>query len=357
MTKMASQKTKRVSKRLRLPDVLRGLAIVFMILIHVMNLYGNAAAMSGWPYTLLDFLAGPPTGPIFMFTMGFFFMLKKPRFVPALRRGLTLILLGYGLNILKGFVPVFFAREILRWDPAFFPKLYSAYYLIFEVEILIFAGLAYIAMAALSRLSDKPIFYAGVALGIALVSPWLWGIGETVPVVKHLVLPLWGADPDLAVFPFFPWAVYPILGMATALAYKRDPHPRRLWILSSSVGVALLVLGGGLLLLDFDRFFNDYGQQGWGATLAFSGFIFLWGMAMKGLDSVYPERLKVGLLPYLSRNITTIYVFQWLIIGWMFYMTPFHSLSLGWVLVCSIIVAGLSCGLTEVYNRLRKASA
>lgn len=354
MMKMASQKTQQSSKRLRLPDVLRGLAIVFMILIHVMNLYGNAEATSGWIYHLLDFLAGPPTGPIFMFTMGFFFMLKKPPFVPALRRGLTLILLGYGLNFLKGFLPVFLAREILGWDPAFFPEVYSNYYLIFNVEILIFAGLAYIAMAALSRLSEKPVFYAGVALSIALLSPLLWGIGESIPVMRHLVMPLWGADLDLVIFPFFPWAVYPILGMATALEYKRNQDHKRLWILSGGMGAALSLLGGGLLLVDFDRFFNDYGQQAWGATIAFSGFIFLWGMAMMCIDSVYPSRLKVGLLPYLSQNITTIYVFQWLIIGWMFYITPFHSLSLGQVLISVIIVTGVSCGLTEVYNRLRK---
>ncbi|MBN2049057.1 MAG: DUF1624 domain-containing protein [Spirochaetales bacterium] len=339
-------------KRLETPDNMRGFAILFMILIHVMNLYGNNEATHGWQHQVIDFLAGPPAAPVFMCTMGFFFILKKPGFFFGIKRGVLLLLIGYGLNIVKGFLPVFIARHCLQFDSELIPIYYTNYYLIFNVEILIFAGIAYIIMNLLSRVSVRPEFFLVSAGIVTLISPFLWGLGSETAFLQHIVTPLWGADPDLVIFPVFPWIVYPLLGMAAGGIYRNQSNPKRLSMLSGLFGGMLTVLGGSLLLIDFDRFFHDYGQQSWGALLAFSGFIFLWGLVIRFLGSLIPSRFKPGFLAYLSRNITQIYIIQWILLGWLFFCIPFHSLSLIGVCIVNVFITALSCLITEGYNRI-----
>lgn len=340
-------------QRFEVPDILRGLAILFMIMIHVINMYGNEEATSGWPHLVLDFLAGPPAAPVFMFTMGFFFILKKPMFSTGIRRGIILIVTGYVLNIVKGFLPVFLAREVLGWDRSLFPDLYTNYYLILNVEILIFAGIAFILMNIISRISMRPVFFIALACLFMAISPFLWGLGSDIPVIKHLVLPLWGADTELVIFPVFPWIVYPLLGMASAMVFKDQKSPSRLYLLSGLFGVVLMAVGGTLLLIDFERFFHDYGQQAWGAVCAFSGFIFLWGMFIMFINKIMPSFLKMGFLSFLSKNITTVYIIQWILIGWLILCIPLHSVSLFGVCVVFICITIISCILTAIYNKIR----
>ncbi len=338
--------------RLELPDILRGLAVIFMIVIHVLNVYGNQAASQGIRYEITDFMGGPPAAPVFMAIMGFFFQIKKPILPVAIKRGVQLTLLGYGLNFVRGFLPVFLAKEFMGWDASAFPEMYSYYYLLWNVDILIFAGLAFIGMGLLSQISERPLFLIGSAALIGIISPFLWGIGSDLPILGHILNPIWGADPDLVTFPFFPWMVYPILGMVAAIYYKREIPPRKLLKRSLLAGTLLFASGGILLFINFDRFFNDYGQQSWGAVLAFSGFIILWSLLIMGVNRLYPDNWKTGFLRFLSKNLTVIYVFQWLLIGWAFWFIPFHSLSYAQVMIMTVVVTVLSCLGTLTYKKL-----
>ncbi len=340
-------------KRMELPDILRGLAVIFMIVIHVLNVYGNSAASHGTVHDIVDFMGGPPAAPVFMFVMGFFILLKRPTPADAFKRGMWLVVLGYGLNFVRGYLPVNLAVYLLGYDLSYFPDSYSNYYLLWNVDILIFAGLAYIAVGLLVQISEHPVFLIAAAVLTAAVSPSLWGVGADVPVLKHILNPIWGADGDLVTFPFFPWVVYPILGAASASLYKRDWPEKRMVLVSMLTGVFLLIGGGILLALDFERFFNDYGQQHWGALIAFSGFVLLWGLLVRWLNRVYPASWRTGLLKYMSRNLTVVYVFQWLIIGWGMLLIPAHSLTFWQVMAGSLVVTALSCPLAGLYRRMR----
>uniref|UniRef100_UPI00261BB61D heparan-alpha-glucosaminide N-acetyltransferase domain-containing protein n=1 Tax=Oceanispirochaeta sp. TaxID=2035350 RepID=UPI00261BB61D len=273
--------------------------------------------------------------------------------------GLLLLLLGYGLNLVKGFLPITIARNILGWNESLLPSLYTPYYLIFNVEILMMAGLSYIAMGWISSLTTRPVAILLMALTVVIVSPFLWGRGEEIPLLKHLLNPVWGGDPDLVIFPFFPWFSYPLLGMAAGEIYKRDYEVKRLRNISLMAGSALLLIGGLMLFINFERFFHDYGQQSWGAVIAFSGFLFLWGNLIYLIQRIYPGGMKTGLLKFFSRKLTLIYCLQWIIIGWLFFLIPFHSLSMGLVLLTSLGVILTLWGTLFVIDRinLRKAAA
>lgn len=341
-------------KRMVVPDLLRGLAVIFMALVHMLNVYGNEAVTHSVWAEIIDFMGGPPAAPVFMMVMGFFFLLKKPAPAVAIRRGLSLLALGYGLNFLRGFLPLTLALDVFGYDPAYFPAMYTRYYMLFTVDILIFAGLAFIGMSLIATVSEHPLYLGGVALAVALVSPLLWGLGGDVSVLKHFLNPVWGADTDLITFPFFPWIVYPIMGMIAAALYRKGMSKGRVFKASLLAGVVLFIVGGILLLIDFDYFYNDYGQQRIGALLGFCGIVFLWGLLVWWIDRLIPKEWKPGLLRYLSRNLTTVYVGHWLILGWGMFIIQPHTLSLVWVLLGTVFLIALSCVITELLKR-RKA--
>ena len=339
--------------RMVLPDLLRGLAVIFMAQVHMLNVYANDTVTHSVWAEIIDFMGGPPAAPVFMMVMGFFFLLKKPAPAVAMKRGLSLLALGYGLNFLRGFLPLTLALDVFGYEPAYFPAMYTRYYMLFTVDILIFAGLAFIGMSLITSISEKPLYLAAVALVVAVVSPFLWGLGADVPVLRYVLNPIWGADMDLVTFPFFPWIFYPIMGMIAAAVYRKGMLKEHVFKVSLLAGVVFFIAGGILLLIDFDRFYNDYGQQRIGALLGFCGIVFLWGILVWWFDRVYPRQWKTGILRYLSRNLTTVYVIHWLILGWGMLIIQPHTLSLVWVLLGTMLLTGLACVVTELFKRTK----
>ncbi len=96
-------------------DILRGLSILFMILIHVMHNYGTHEFENSIPGLLFEVLGGPFAAPVFMFVMGLFFVYTtNGSFKKAVKRGLNLILVGYALNLVRGIIPYFVYNSVLE---------------------------------------------------------------------------------------------------------------------------------------------------------------------------------------------------------------------------------------------------
>jgi len=340
------------NKYIALPDNMKGIAVLTMILIHVFNQYANHEVLESSFFPVLDFLAGPPAAPVFMAWMGYFFYQKNPSFRQGVVRGIRLIMAGYMLNFFKGFLPVMLAKHWLRFPENYFPDLYTGYYLIFNVEIWILAGLSFLLMSLVNRFTRKPLWIGLTALCVAGIAPYLWGWGEELPIIKHLILPLWGKDTDLAIFPLFPWGFYPLIGLMAASVHSRIKEKGKTSVIVAALGISLFLIGGSLLLIDFDRFFNDYGQQSWGALIAFTGFVLLWGLLIHQIQKIYPNKWKSGFLRFCSRNLPTVYFIQWILAGWLFLLIPYHSLNYLQCFLITLAVIILTCLGTAGINAI-----
>lgn len=85
-------------------DIARGLAAVFMVLIHTAGFYwdGQNAVF----YNAVNFLGSPPCAPVFMFLLGAGVVYsRKSTAEKLLRRGLTLFGLSYVFNALAFALP------------------------------------------------------------------------------------------------------------------------------------------------------------------------------------------------------------------------------------------------------------
>ncbi|WBW96360.1 heparan-alpha-glucosaminide N-acetyltransferase domain-containing protein [Oceanirhabdus sp. W0125-5] len=153
-------------------DFIRGLAVLFMILVHVLGTYSNTYVYESFFGEIIDFLGSPPAAPVFMFTMGVFFMFssKASNLKDGIIRGLKLFLLGCILSFLRDDLLVLLNCNLTRMDYVSANKLMG----IWEVDILQFAGLAYIFMSFIKYYFKKPIWWLVIAVFVMIVSPFLW---------------------------------------------------------------------------------------------------------------------------------------------------------------------------------------
>jgi len=86
-------------KRLRIPDLLKGLAILFMIQVHIMELFIDYAGRESIVGKVSLFLGGPFTAMVFMIVMGYLVAKSQKTTVQTLLRGLKIFVLGFFLNI------------------------------------------------------------------------------------------------------------------------------------------------------------------------------------------------------------------------------------------------------------------
>jgi surface polysaccharide O-acyltransferase-like enzyme len=132
--------------------------------------------------------------------------------------------------------------------------------------------------------------------------------------------PLWGTG-EWVSFPLFPWLAYPLLGLALAGFAARATSASRLmrvWALAGAsaalAGVALLPFApgsGGILA------FGDYYRSGLPVQLLLAGFVLLWLPFLWWLDRRLAWHAVPRYLTSLSRNITAVYLIQWVLIGWL----------------------------------------
>ncbi len=124
--------------------------------------------------TLLIFLGSPPAAPVFMFSMGVFFILssKSNDFKSGMIRGIKLLALGALLSFLR-YDLLQVVEGTTTFADAFKNQTLTT---LWEVDILQFAGWAYIFMSLIKRYLKKPIWWLSIVLCTVFISPLLWGI-------------------------------------------------------------------------------------------------------------------------------------------------------------------------------------
>ena len=186
----------------------------------------------------------------------------------------------------------------------------------FEIDFLQLAGLSLIVAGPVKRYVRDPRLVLALAVTVAVVSPLLLGVGGGSVALD----PLWGRG-EWVSFPLFPWLAYPLLGLSLAGFTARAASADRLirpWALA---GAAAVLAGATLVVLAPARAgilaFGDYYRSGLPVQLLLAGCVLLWLPFLWWLDRRLAWRTVPRYLTSLSRNITAVYLIQWLLIGWL----------------------------------------
>jgi uncharacterized membrane protein len=210
----------RSAHRLESLDVLRGVAVVVMVLGHSVDSVLGPAARATELFRVYDALRGF-TAPLFLFISGLAFMVATerrweeyrvpgPLAVKRFGRILVLLLVGYALHL-----PYFSFEKVFagasQADRALF----------FQVDILHCVAVTLLALQVIVMASRTPAVASamagGLAAAIAVAAPLIWSADLAGDLPVFLTPYLNAFQPT--VFPVVPYAVYMLAGALAGRLY------------------------------------------------------------------------------------------------------------------------------------------
>jgi uncharacterized membrane protein len=332
------------SHRQSLPDMLKGLAVLLMIQIHLTELF----AVESWFFSLGGsislFLGGPPAAPVFMAVMGYFLAKGNKTTAALLRHGLTLIGWGLLLNLgMNAHLLIKYIGGTLDINPWTY---------VFGVDILFLAGLSVILIAVLRKLlKNKTLPLLFVMVLVASVNPYLPLYTGQLHWVKYLQA-FFNGYYHWSYFPVFPWAAYPLAGYVFHQLMQKNPaasvslQHTLLLALALLIGVAVSFRFGfsnSVLLQVY--YHHSFLFFIW--TLA---FVLLWVIVIKLVLSD-ARGLLFDWIRWIGKNVTAFYIFQWLLIGNMatsLYKSQYPLALLFWFIIITAAVNVLVVGWSKL---------
>ncbi len=333
-----------MNMRKPVPDMMKGVAVLCMIQVHIMELFAKQTVYQGIAGKVSLFLGGPFAAPVFMAIMGYFVAASLKRRgekgkrgrATMLKRGLVLILLGLLLNIglnLHLLIKIF--NGTFDLDPLDY---------IFGADILFLAGFSIIFIALLESLfRQQPVFYLFLAAVFAFLPPYLPDLPESF---RYLEAFLWG-HLSWSYFPLFPWMSYPLVGYAFFHLEKKFPAfpGKRNWIYLSILFLSfVLLVWQARFAFRISSDLPSYYHHDILLFLYIVLFLIIWTSIVHEINKFYGETVLLQYLRWLGKNVTAVYVIQWLIIGniataiyktqplwvlflWMIFITTMTSLA------------------------------
>lgn len=320
------------SERDKTADIMKGLAVIFMIAVHFTEILVKQDIYDSLSGKIFLFLGGPPAAPVFMAVMGYYMAVSKKTMLKSILRGFLLLTGGILLNI--GLNLSFLIRNYINkegYDPL-------AY--IFGVDILIFAGIAVIIISSLKPLL-KIHFLIPLVLALLVTFVPIISINKlnTDSSAKYIYAIL-GGEYFWSYFPVFPWLAYPLLGYSSKLLLQKFDLKKlinhKLFLLYWLI-FAVLITFFYKFIADDILILKKYYHHNYILCLWNTGFLFLYSSIIyKYIDYIFSLD-TMFYTAWLGKNVTSAYVIQWLIIGNLatFFYKSFDILT---ATTCFIIV-------------------
>ena len=325
-------------ERVRGFDLARGLAVLFMIGVHVLWHWGAPDTWTSPIGQVISLLGGPTAAPVFMFLMGASLAFtSRTSFRSLAVRGLWLLWLGYLLNFLRGVIPAYLglstgvvtAEQIA---PFTLPWLATT------VDVHHMAGLSLISLAALRVAARPGWWWLVLGAGVVLAGPFLRGLEFGTPLLDGPLTPVLGGAPNVY-YAVVPWIAYPLVGAVFGAMVARAPDRTRVFRWGALVGVALCLAGIGLFVVDPPAFdVNTYWRMPPSYFVAITGFVLVWLFACDLAVRHVPANRAFDFLYGWSGRVIAIYFTHWVVVGWGAGIFGFRSQPLTGALI-GIVVA------------------
>lgn len=325
-------------ERVRAFDLARGLAVVFMIGVHVLWHWGAPDTWTTPIGQVISFLGGPTAAPVFMFLMGASLAFtSRTSFRSLAVRGLWLLWLGYLLNFLRGVIPAYLGLQfgVVTADQI---APFTLPWLATTVDVHHMAGLSLIAIAALRMRARPGWAWLAIAAVIVLAGPWLRGLEFGTPLLDAPLTPVLSGAPNVY-YAVVPWIAYPLIGGVFGAYVARAADRSRVFRRGALVGVALIAAGVAWFIAAPPAFdVNTYWRMPPAYFVAISGLILVWLYACDLAVRHVPANRGFDFLYGWSARVIAIYFTHWLVVGWGIGIFGFRDQPLA-VALLGIIVA------------------
>jgi uncharacterized membrane protein len=305
-------------KRIHSLDLARGFTVLMIAPIHTVMIFSSLSVRDTLLGKFLAFVAEWHGAQIFMTVMGMSFALNKNQTLEStVKKAALLMVFAYALNIFKFVIPLFFGwlpaplLELLQVDPG----IHGYIRLLAVGDILHFAAIAIVVVGIVCRFRDYDRVAAWMAVAICFAGPWLWDASSDNGFANY-GLQILGGQPPAVFFPLLPWLVYPLLGLCLGKMIQQE----RPWLGFDSfwiAGVALMILAATIKYILHDESFSSFYRTKPLDTLLHVGFVLIALSCWHWISLYVKPNGLFKLFSYASRQITQIYIIQWILICWM----------------------------------------
>jgi uncharacterized membrane protein len=330
--------------RVRAFDLARGLAVLFMIGVHVLWHWGAPDTWTSPIGQVISFLGGPTAAPVFMFLMGASLAFSsRTSFRSLAVRGLWLLWLGYLLNFLRGVIPAYLGLSAGIVTPEQIAP-FTLPWLATTVDVHHMAGLSLIALAAL-RFATRPGWpWLVLGAGIVLAGPVVRGLEFGTPLLDAPLTPILGGAPNVY-YAVVPWIAYPLVGAVFGSVVARAPDRARVFRWGAALGLVLCAAGIAIFLVSPPAFDVDtYWRMPPSYFVAISGLVLVWLFVCDLAVRHVPANRAFDFLYGWSGRVIAIYFTHWVVVGWGVGVFGFRSQPLAGALF-GIVVAILATAL------------
>ncbi len=341
-------------ERVRAFDLAAGLAVFFMILVHVLWHWGEQATWTTPIGEAISYMAGPTAAPVFVFLMGASLGAADRSSFPSLAaRGLWLVFLGYVLNFLRGVIPASLglASGVITADQV---APYTLWWLGTTVDLHHMVGFSLVAIAALRTRVEPGWTWLALAGLLILIAPWARSVAVGSPILDAPLTPFVGSAPNVY-YAIVPWLMHPLAGAVFGRIMTRAVDRTAVFRRGAAIGVVLIVVGGVLILVQrpgFDVY--TYWRQPASFAIAIFGVILVW-LALCDFVTRRPaidRRLRI--VYGWSDRVIAMYFTHWIIVGWGVGIVGFRSLALVPVLIAMATAVVLTSYLSRFAVRLEQ---
>lgn len=342
-------------------DIAKALSIIFMIFLHsLMVIKGfNYSLSPAYDFIFSNVLGRPFAAPIFMFCMGVGVVYSRhSQWDTMIKRGVKLYLLGVLVNVFEFFLPGFVCGTLLgRWDV--FPM--AGGLLLFCVDILAFAGMAFILMGILKKFDLSNKWLIVIAVAMSIVGTLLRGTDLGIPALNLIAGHFIGAAGGFTAFPLLPWFIFPIAGYVWAQYFIRAKDKGqffKLWPLFIIIAVAYfyLTMSNGVFSSDVHLYYFMTTLDALFCIICAHGVIGLGYWIAKFLPDAIIKAFST-----LSTHITYIYIAQWFFIplGVIFVSYFFKTLVFTDLVstIYAIVMLVISTLVAVYYKKFKKSRA
>jgi len=292
-----------------------------MIGIHTM--YDLADLGPSIPASIMNIFATAWGAPVFMFCMGATLGFSRQSNAAAfLHRGIHVITVGMVLNYFR-YLPMAYTAGATDN-----PELIKGLAQIFNVDILHFAGLAFMLVALCMKL--KMSAWQMLALSLVLnISGMLLSGHQTSSYVANQLLGYFYHTPTCSCFPLFNWFIFVAAGNLMGKFYRESKNPDRVLSIIFPICGVIAVVHQYLSITGSAPFFktlqNDwefYGMETPDALCRAFGVAPFMLCLFRFIAKIIPENW-IKVLSYPSRHITQYYCISWVWIMWIAYFLYF----------------------------------
>ena len=336
-------------------DIAKSFSTIFMIFIHsitIAMLFENTISI---PYYIIvgSILGGPFSAPVFMFCMGIGIIYSRhsqPN--TMIKRGIKLLILGILVNLFSFILPHFLSQHLLN-SGNIVPILGGLK--LFYVDILGFAGLSFVILGIFKKinLSNKQLLAVGIILSILGFILRFSDFG-TIPL--NIMFGYFiGTGYEFTAFPLFSWIIFPIAGYIYGQYFIRTKNKSkffRLWPIFIIISIIYFIIYMILIYDSYGTFPEGYYFY-MSTLLALFCIILIHGDLGFSfwLSKKIPDKLK-NVFVLASKNITGIYVIQWLLIPITIILIKYANKSIVFndlsvtIIALFIVIASTLCALS-----------